>query len=78
MKLTLAIVVMLALLAAYVAGYFAHSNRGDYRTHDFRHLWLCTLYDPAARVEAWLSGETIILKFREGEGSVWFFYDGQP
>ena len=60
--------VVLVTLGAYVGGYYWLGERYSIYTHDnfelppgrierdYPHVWLRTIYLPAARVEAWLTG----------------------
>jgi len=61
----IAIVAVALLISIYVAGYFALSDSipnltaGAGTVRVFRHKWLATIYLPAARVEAVVSGEQV-------------------
>lgn len=62
---TIAVIAAAILISLYVAGYFALSESipnllaGAGSVRVFRHKWLATIYEPAARVEAVVTGEQI-------------------
>ena len=55
--------IVLAMLGAYVGGYFLVGYRIDWQPSGFARSypsrWIAVAFIPAARVEAWVTGESV-------------------
>jgi len=67
----IAAAILIALLAAYLIGYFAAGRNGvatigprSVRLHIYQHRWQADLFRPLARVESVLVGQEVDTAFR--------------